>query len=173
MAFINLLLLGILAVCFITDIKKRKIYNIVTFPSLIVSLVWHTATGGWDGLLFSLSGCFIGFGILLIPYLLGGMGAGDVKLMAVIGAAKGTVFVLTTAVYMGILGGILAIGVILFRKGMWQQAKAIMYSLCGFRYGLKIPVYIDSQHVKQTYPYGVAIVGGALVTLMGKGWLPL
>lgn len=108
-------------------------------------------------------------GILLIPYLLGGIGAGDVKLLALIGAMKGTVFVLITAVYMALLGGLLALFVLLFRRGVLARIKTILYSLSGIRQGVKIPLTIAKEDYKATYPYGVAIAGGALLSFFLSG----
>jgi prepilin peptidase CpaA len=169
MEWIDMLLLFILAVCLVTDIKERKIYNKVTFPGLGIALFWHSAAGGWHGFWFSFLGFLVGFSILLVPYLLGGMGAGDVKLMAVIGAMKGAAFALATAVYMGLLGGVLALGFLLWRKGIWSDVKYAFYWMGSLQCGLKLPVCINKQHFKKTYPYGVAIVGGALLTLIAKG----
>ncbi|UTW70504.1 prepilin peptidase [Anaerobacillus sp. HL2] len=65
-------------------------------------------------------GFFSRFSNLIYPFLFRGMGAGDVKLLAVIGALKGTSFVFTTAIYMAIVGAIIALLIMLFHK---DQAK--------------------------------------------------
>lgn len=160
------LLMALLAICVITDLKERKIYNKVLLPFLIIALVIHLVTGGSAGLGYALGGAAAGFSILLIPYFLGGMGAGDVKLLAVIGALKGTIFVLTAAVYMALAGGILALFVIMFRKGALDRLKQIGMFLGGLRSGMKLPLALDKEALNATYPYGVAIAIGAVAAVV-------
>lgn len=170
MIAINLLLYAVLFICVITDLKSRKIYNKIIFPSLLFAFVFHLIFVGWNGLLFSIIGFFTGLGILLIPYLMGGIGAGDVKLLALIGALKGASFVFTTAIYMGILGGLIALSILFFRKGVIKRMTGILYSVCGIRYGFKIPLGIWKEDYKTTYPYGLAIAGGAMLSFwISKG----
>ncbi|MRH44323.1 hypothetical protein GH741_16895 [Aquibacillus halophilus] len=164
---LDILLFSMLVICVVTDLRTRKIFNKIIFPSLILALLFNAFLLGWPGLISSLLGFLTGLAILLIPYLLGGMGAGDVKLLAVVGAIKGTSFVLVTTVYMAVAGGIIAIGFLLFRKGVFKRLKSIFYSLCGIRYGLKIPVASDGLHT--TIPYGVAIAGGAVMAFVLNG----
>jgi len=73
----------------VTDLWKFKIYNVVTVPLLISGLAYHFLVGGVAVLGNSLLGMFFGFGILFFFYVMGGMGAGDVKLMAAVGAWLG------------------------------------------------------------------------------------
>jgi prepilin peptidase CpaA len=167
---INSLLITILVICLFTDLKNRKIYNKVIFPGLVFAMVLNGLSGGWVGLLNSIEGFFIGLGILLIPYLMGGMGAGDVKLLGLVGALKGTVFVLYTSIYMALIGGLIALGILLFRKGLYQRLRSIFYYMIGKRYGLKIPLVFSTGVMKTTYPYGVAIAGGAFLSLFITGW---
>lgn len=163
---VDLFLIALLFICVITDIRERKIYNKVLFPFLISGLILNMATGGIAGLGNALAGFAVGFSILLIPYFLGGMGAGDVKLLAVIGGLKGTVFVLTTAVYMALAGGILALFVLFFRKGALNRIKQIGNFLGGLRSGMKIPIAFDKESLNATYPYGVAIAIGAAAAVV-------
>ncbi|MBM7572612.1 A24 family peptidase [Aquibacillus albus] len=164
---INILLFIILLTCVITDLKSRKIYNHVIFPSLVLALLFHFFTGGFSGLGHSLLGLLTGFAILLIPYLMGGMGAGDVKLLAVIGAIKGVSFVLAAAVYMAIIGAAIGLAIMLFRRGAFQRMRVLVYSLCGMKYGVKI--FPSQESLQATYPYGVAIAGGTMMAFFVNG----
>lgn len=165
----NVLLILLLFICVITDIRKRKIYNVVLFPFLLVSLVIHVTTTGLTGLAAALLGTAVGFGILLIPYLLGGMGAGDVKLLAVIGALKGMSFVLLAALNMALAGGIMALFIILFRKGLKKRLFHVASFIHGMRHGIMLPILADRESLKTTYPYGIAIAAGALFQVFRTG----
>jgi prepilin peptidase CpaA len=155
----NYLLIILLSICVITDIKERKIYNAVLFPFLIISLFFHAINGGWHGLTEAFLGTAVGLGILFIPYLSGGMGAGDVKLLAVIGGLKGISFVLMASLYMALAGGIMAIIFLLYRKGL---LKRFLYMIHGLRHGMRLSLIEDSNTMKTTLPYGVAIAAGAI-----------
>jgi prepilin peptidase CpaA len=128
MVAVDSLLIGILAVCVVTDLKSRTIYNAVTFPGTIGGLILQTVFHGVPGLADAVFGLAVGFGILLIPYLLGGMGAGDVKLLAMVGAFKGLAFVLFTSVYMALIGGAIALALLLMRKGVFERLKRVVFS---------------------------------------------
>jgi prepilin peptidase CpaA len=79
-----------------TDHSARRIPNWLTVSSLALALLFHTITGGWAGLGFALAGFATGFSILLVLWLIGGGGGGDVKLMGALGGwmgAKGILYV--------------------------------------------------------------------------------
>lgn len=164
----NVILLTIIGICVVTDLKDRIIYNKVIFPSLLAAFGLHAVLEGWAGLGQSLLGFVVGLSILLIPYLLGGMGAGDVKLLALVGALKGTWFVLSASVYMALFGALMAVAVILFQTGFRRRVQFIMYVLVGMRCGMKIQW--KEHFTSGTYPYGVAIAGGSALCLGLKGW---
>jgi prepilin peptidase CpaA len=71
------------------DVWKFKVHNVFIYPLLLAGLVYHGVSHGAPGLADSLLGALLGFGILLPFYALGGMGGGDVKLMAAVGAWLG------------------------------------------------------------------------------------
>ncbi|RKQ33260.1 A24 family peptidase [Oceanobacillus halophilus] len=166
---LNILLLTVLIISVITDLKSRKIYNNVIFPSLLLAFVLNGIFDGWSGLLSSFLGFLAGLGVLLIPYLMGGMGAGDVKLLALVGAIKGASFVFMASIYMALIGGLIGLIILLFRKGFFQRIKSIIFSLSSIRYGIKVPMGLDKEVLHTTYPYGVAIAGGAVLTFMFNG----
>ena len=84
------------------DLKEHRIPNFLTFSALTAGFSLQLLLQGWDGLIYSLSGLAVGFLILIPFYIKGGMGAGDVKLMA----AAGT--------FLGFEGALLAVGLTLF-----------------------------------------------------------
>jgi prepilin peptidase CpaA len=167
----DIILIGVLTICFITDLKSRIIYNKVIFPALIAALLLHFAVNGFVGFKFSLLGFVIGFSVLLIPYFCGGMGAGDVKLLAVIGALKGSAFVINTALYMGIIGGVIALAIIVSSKETINFIKGIYWWIASIFYGTLYKPEFPSTVMLKKYPYGVAIVIGAFICLFFKGAL--
>lgn len=152
-------ILGVtLIISLITDIRNRKILNIVTFPAMVIGLIYYTLTLGLDGFLFSSGGLLVGFFILLIPFLLGGMGAGDVKLMAAIGALTGVTFVIHSFFYTALFGGIIAVYLIIrrnFSKHAVHQREGIGSTPVG---------NVKKQSI--TYPYCVPIALGTLSTII-------
>lgn len=166
------ILILVLITCFITDIKKQKIYNKVIFPSLAAAVILNIWFSGFVGVKLSLLGFATGLCILLIPYILGGMGAGDVKLLSFIGAVKGSIFVLNTAIYMALIGGVIAILVIIFQKQTISSIKTLFTWLISFICGVKYKLQFPNSHFSKKYPYGTAIVGGAVICLLFKGvWI--
>lgn len=102
----------------ITDVVKFKIYNVVTLPTLFMGLVASALFGGWAGLGQSLLGALVGFGVLLVFFTLGGVGAGDVKLLTALGAWLGPLFTFEVFLAAAVLAGIYALVLILVRWGM-------------------------------------------------------
>lgn len=96
-----------------TDFRWHKIPNILTFPGMGVGIVGHGVTQGWDGLGFSLAGLGLGLVLLLGFYAMGGMAAGDVKLMAAVGAFVGPLNVFLVVLMTTILGGLYSIGMMI------------------------------------------------------------
>ncbi|WP_245830969.1 A24 family peptidase [Sediminibacillus massiliensis] len=164
---INVFLLTVLLICVVTDLKSRKIYNKVIYPSLLLAFIFHFAVAGWQGLSHAFIGFLIGFGLLLIPYFMGGMGAGDVKLIALIGALKGGAFVFQSFLYIAIVGALMALSILFVRRGMF---KSIVYYVASLRGGVRLPGGISRGSLTATYPYGVAIAAGVVLHMITEGW---
>jgi len=90
------------------DLTRRRISNWTSGGAVIAGLIVHFAQKGWSGALHSLFGAAIGFGVFLIFYLLGGMGGGDVKLMAGFGALLGDSQIVPAALWAALTGGLMA-----------------------------------------------------------------
>jgi len=70
----------------VVDVRLFKVHNRLTVPLAVSGLVFHSLQTGWGGFAFSLFGLVVGFASLIVFYAMGGIGAGDVKLMAGVGA---------------------------------------------------------------------------------------
>ena len=95
------------------DLRMRRIPNYLTVPAAVSGLLYHSfAPAGW-GPWVSLGGFAVGFALLLLPWLAGGSGMGDVKLLAALGAWLGTKGVLIAFGLSAVLGTVIALIVLL------------------------------------------------------------
>ena len=165
MPFETVVLLAVLAVSLYSDIRYRKIYNLVTMPAVIAGMIYHTLVGGINGLFLSFAGFAVGLALLLIPFLMGGIGAGDVKLLGAIGALKGPSFVLYSGLASAIAGGIIVLFLLLYRGIL---TKVLSNMAWGF-VTQKTSFLAKGNLVGGSFPYGIAIVCGTVFTLL-TGW---
>jgi prepilin peptidase CpaA len=153
------------------DVKTRRIPNYLTLGTAVAGLAFNCIIYGLPGLVDGILGMLLGFAFLVLPYLLGGMGAGDVKALAALGAWLGPELTVFLFCYMGIAGGIIALGILAWQGILWEKIKAgwaLLFNmvLCQPS-GTHRP---KAAAVKLTagIPYGVAIAVGMLV-LVGVG----
>ncbi|MDO9574654.1 MAG: A24 family peptidase [Candidatus Contubernalis sp.] len=176
-----LIILIVLSLYF--DLTQKKIPNFLTFPAVIWGLFYNTIMNPFQGFIFSFSGLLVGIAVFLIPFMLGGMGGGDVKLMGAIGALKGMHFVLSAAVLTALFGGIIAIIILIVKGQLLSTLKRIIFpilkpvvSLLAFRF--RSPQLNDfyarlsaGKEIKTAdsiyFPYGAAIGLGTLTALSG------
>lgn len=92
------------------DLRERRIPNWITIPALGGGLVFHGLSGGIPGIPAALVGALAGAAILALPYALGWVGGGDLKLLAAVGALMGAPFALWTIVFASAAAGIMAVG---------------------------------------------------------------
>ena len=166
--FTIILLSSILVIAATIDLRVQKIPNLLTFPTMILGLIYYSITTGWNGLLFSIEGLALGIAIFIIPYLMGGMGAGDAKLMGAIGAIIGPKGVLLASLFTAVVGGIYALTILLLnhkysksfivRNAMTLKTLALT--------GQFIPISADESEKKFTLCYGVAIAIGTISYLL-------
>lgn len=157
----DLVLAVALLVCTITDFREKKIYNMVLLPTFLFGIGYNIVTAGWSGLMQSALGLLVGLAILFIPFAMGGMGAGDVKLLALIGAMKGPVFVFYAALGMGLAGGLMALAVLAYKAGIFRQPIKFLRGVwMMFITGFKVKPFNLGQE-KIYLPYGLAIAVGA------------
>src|SRR6266700_502919 len=107
------LLLVSLGYAALTDLRTRRIGNRFILTATAIGLLINVATAGWEGARQSGLGWLVGVGFLLVPFVFGTLGAGDVKLLAAVGAWEGPRFVLLAAVFACVIGGVWAIAYLL------------------------------------------------------------
>jgi prepilin peptidase CpaA len=149
------------------DLRSRRIPNYLTFGSAAVAFVYALATAGWSGLAVGIAGWALGIALFIPFFLLRGMGAGDVKLLAALGAWIGPISLLSLTFYTAISGGVMALVVVLWRRKLIVTFENLWLLLCHFRViGLK-PMSDLSLENKNTLslPYGLPIAAGTILTL--------
>ena len=111
---------GVVGIACIFDLHSRRIPNALTFGAAAAALAAAGVPGGVSGLTFSLSGWLLAIALWIPFYALGGMGAGDVKLLAAVGAWLGPADVFHAALYAGIAGAMMALSIAAAR-GLLRQ----------------------------------------------------
>src|SRR4051812_32326630 len=160
--------LGIaLAISAATDLKSRLIYNVITFPTMILTLLLRVGLVGWTspdprlapyGLLSGLIGFAVGFGLFWLMSIREWVAMGDVKLMGAVGAGLGFPVVLYALMFISLAGGLLAVVVLL-----WEGSLLKTFGNMGKRIAHVLRIKrIEGQEPEHKYvPYGVAIAIGS------------
>ena len=169
-AVLIILLACVLIAAAIIDIRVQKIPNLLTYPVMIIALVYHSIMNGFEGLLFGAEGLILGIAIFVLPYLMGGMGAGDVKLMGAVGAVIGPRGVFNASLFTAIIGGIYAFVLLLFQYkdclGVITRSVTMLKTYAVTGHFIRIPAAEDQKKPKLCY--GLAIASGALFTICWK-----
>jgi prepilin peptidase CpaA len=140
----------------IDDLARRHIANWIPAAALAGGFGWQIGQSGWQGILTALAGTVVGFAVFLIFYLLGGMGGGDVKLMAGFGALLGTGRLLEAALWTAGIGGIMAL-VAVGWKALRRSTPAL---------GI---LSAEEREREASIPYAPAIALGVWLSLVPKG----
>ncbi|HEY3045777.1 MAG TPA: prepilin peptidase [Vicinamibacterales bacterium] len=149
------------------DLHTRRIPNALTLGAAFVALATAALTGGFSGVASSAAGWAVAAALWLPLYALGGMGAGDVKLMAAIGAWLGPADVLYAALYAAIAGAIIAIAIAVVRGCVRQTCTNVQLLLLHWRVAGLAP-HPQLNLGTATSPrlaYAVPILAGTMVAL--------
>jgi prepilin peptidase CpaA len=162
---IEVVLLCLVAQAAVTDLAVRKIPNVLVLSGLALALILHLMAGPrWAPATHWLAGILAGFFLFLPLYLLRGMAAGDVKLMAMVGAFTGPWAACCIALLTCLFGGLMALGILVVsgrcRQGldnMWAMSKPVILRLLGVPL-CRVPLAPGAS--VGGMPYGVAIALG-------------
>lgn len=151
-----ILIVGLAGV--VEDLARRRISNWTSGGALAAGLIVNFAYQGWKGAWHSLLGAMIGFAVFLIFYLLGGMGGGDVKLMAGFGALLGDGQILPAAMLAAISGGLMAVAYLVARAvtRLWKNRTESSAT----------PAASSGEKAGESMPYAPAITAGAWLALI-------
>jgi prepilin peptidase CpaA len=160
----------VLVVAAVVDVRRGKIPNAITYPAVAVALIGHMLLGAWSGegarlgLVQSLIGLAVGFGPLLVAWRLGGIGGGDAKLMAAVGALGGVNFAMSALFYGLAVAAVMAFGVMIhkriLRKTMGRIFRFVYLVLVRTKPGS--PATPDSPLI----PFGLALCIGSAAALV-------
>ncbi|MGF6329229.1 prepilin peptidase CpaA [Pseudomonas sp. BS3782 TE3695] len=154
----TVVLLGLLAVAVVSDLLRHRIPNMLVLLGLALGLAGQTYSGGVNGLGDGLLGMLICFALFLPMYAFGGMAAGDVKLMAMVGSFLPVHFALWAALFSLIAGGVCGFLIVLFRGQLLQ-------TLGRYRLILRAQSYLapaSDEVAGKPFPYSIAILIGTL-----------
>ena len=156
-------LFGVGIIATITDFLRRKIYNWLTLPAILVGLILNSILGSWWGLFDSLAGLLLGGIIFLILGLMGMMGGGDVKLAAAVGALIGWRMTVSAIYYGTLCGAVLALVWALLHGTLWATLKRLgRVGMAVAVPGMKPEAELTKSET-EPMPYGVAISWGAII----------
>jgi prepilin peptidase CpaA len=150
-----------------SDLATRRIPNVLTFGAAIAALFVHGYMAGWSGVGTSLAGWAVGFAFFFPFFALGGMGAGDVKLLAAVGAWLGPAAAVWVALYSSVAGGVMGLVVAAF-SGYLKQAYTNLFGLLMFWRVAGIrpaPELMLSTQKGPRLAYAVPVLAGLMVTL--------
>ncbi len=141
----------------VSDFRTYRIPNWLTFGSIFTGFIVNVFLRGWPGLFASFQGFLVG-GLLFLPFfMLGGMGAGDVKLMAGFGAIGGGIFAINTALIGSLFGGVAAILILIRIHGIKSSIYRLSLDLGNL-------IRMKSPKDNNVLPYGVFLAAGALLS---------
>jgi prepilin peptidase CpaA len=159
-----IVLLAMLIIGAICDIRSRKLPNWLTIGGVLLGFVINFGIGPPEGgVVFALQGFGAGFGIYMVLYVLRAMGAGDVKLMAAVGALVGWerwfgIFFMTA-----IVGGVMAIALVAARGRLKRTLFNVGFILSEIKHGR--PAYVGKEELDVRSPKAVGLPHGAVIAI--------
>jgi len=155
----------VLAVATFTDLRSRRIPNWLVLPFLVAGIAVSGWLQGWHGIERSFAGLGLGLLIYGVLFFMGGMGAGDVKLCAAIGAWIWPRQLLFSLVFTAMAGGIMVLVWLVFFVYLKKAFKAVRKNAGGKDSGVSTnPEPVELDPLKRKMPYAPAIAVGTLLS---------
>ena len=158
---------GVAALAAVCDVRTGRIPNVLTFGAMAGGVLFSAIHAGWWGLLTSLLGGLVGLALFLPLFVLGGMGGGDVKLLAAVGTWLGPVGATRAALWASLAGGVLAV-IVGISSGHLSAALRNLFALLSVWRTVgpsRIPELTLTESRAPRLAYAVAIGFGAIVAL--------
>ena len=165
----------VLIVAAVIDGIKLKVPNWLTFPFIVSGWIYSGIAFGWEGVGISLVGTLVGLGLLLPAYAIGGMGAGDVKLLAGVGAWMHAADTSWAFAFSAVVGALMAVGMVLYRKAFHKHAIQFWMILQEIL-TVKDPnqlsrIAAERKSSMLLLPYGIPIAIGSIMYFLWQGML--
>jgi prepilin peptidase CpaA len=165
----------VLIIAAVIDGWKLKVPNWITFPMIISGWVYSMAVFGWPGLGWSLVGTAVGLALLMPAYAIGGTGAGDVKLLAGVGAWVWGTVTFYAFCLSAIIGGVIALGMIM-RQHKWRHHRLQFFGILNEIMVVRDPeklatIAADRKSSMMLLPYGIPIAIGTIAYFAWVGML--
>jgi prepilin peptidase CpaA len=164
-----------LVVAAVIDGYKLKVPNWLTLPMIASGWIVNTALFGWEGLGWSLGGTVVGLALLLPAYAIGGMGAGDVKLLAGVGAWVGVTITLYAFCVSALVGGVIAVLMVIYRRAWtkhYYQFWMIWHEVLAIRDPEQLStIAAERKSSMLLLPYGIPIAIGTIAYFAWTGLL--
>jgi prepilin peptidase CpaA len=153
-----------------TDLWKFRVYNLLTIPLLFTGLAYHAWYGGFVD---SLVAALIGFGFLIVLHVMGGVGAGDVKLMAGVGAWLGTMNTIYVFIGSSLAAGVYSLALILINRRLFEtliELRILVHRLSTFGQFLASDDRFETEVTRpdrrsRVIPFGAMVAVGVIATL--------
>lgn len=156
----------------VMDVQQHRIPNWLTYPAMLAGVLLRSYLWGTKGALTALGGCLLSAAIVFVFYAVRAIGAGDLKLLAAIGAFVGPSHAITTLLATALAGGVLAIIYVLYR-GRLRTTMANVGEVMKFHAGGGMQAHpefnLDNPDALRM-PYGLAIAAGTLYTFVAACW---
>jgi prepilin peptidase CpaA len=154
------------------DVRERRIPNLVTGPAVLAALALHMISGGWPELGDAALAGLIAGAIFLIFFLAGGMGAGDVKLMAAVGCFTGLSQLFVVMLATVIAGAIFALAVGIYNGRLCETLRNVGALLLHHgQQGLKPHPDLNLTNQRTLrLPFALPIAAGCLFTIATLAW---
>ena len=163
-------LVSVLIIASIKDLLSFRIPNWLTYSALAFGIFYFGITKGYEGLFFSLVGALTGFALLLIPYLFGGTGAGDVKLLGAVGSFLGPKGVFLVFLLSCVLGGVFALVLLASKRlliGTFKRYGAILKGFVITRQFVYISPNENERQIKVRFGLAIALGTASYLFLWG------
>jgi prepilin peptidase CpaA len=149
------------------DLRQQRIPNALTVPIMTAGIIYWSCLGGVDGFMHGTGGLFLGIGFLILFYMMGMMGAGDVKLMGAVGSCLGPQGVFHAFLCSAIVGGVYALFVLARSRVLRQMAVRYGFMLKGYLVTGQL-TYLSPAAEEKLPPlcYGVAISLGTILSVL-------
>jgi prepilin peptidase CpaA len=170
MNFYQIAVVGVVLIAVAWDLSTRRIPNFLTFGAALAGLIVHGYSGGWSGAGMALAGWAVGAACFLPVFMLRGMGGGDVKLLAAIGAWIGPAATVWVALFSSIAGGVLGLLVAVFSGYLAQLFVNVSCVLMAWRISgpRPVPELTLASHRGPRLAYAVPLLAGLMMTLWLK-----